>query len=638
MTDQLCIGIVSPWPKVKNAEFEVIERMKFVIQSMGHKYIVIDSEGIFVEGTHSQLDDQVTFVISMHFISAKLWFNYTYYAVWNPVRFYHDAKYEEVMNNVLSYDDYLLYPSQPMKRHLLNFFRGTNKNMGGESEWVAGCSGPLLKPSIDQLKNAKLFYVGINWEKISNKNGRHHSLLKKFDKAKVIRIFGPRKFAGVRPWAGFDSYEGDIPFDGHSLIEKLHDCGISLVLSSEQHRLSEACSSRIYESCHAGTVIISDRNTFVTNQFADRVLYFTYGKDDEETYQNIMKQVNWVKDNPEKALELAKSSQQLYVEKYSMEQGLRNIIKNHPKRLEVFNKRHLPLDKSIVVDVVIPWLSPNIKGAEKLLQSISQQSYLNINIVILCDTSLKNSWEKLCQPTGKSFEVHEVNMFVDAKLKPKAINGVFVSEALKRSSSDYFILLNQQEQWSTHHVSCLLGALQRKPNANVSISGSIVDGANSSSTHLLAATPDDLGEIVGLRSLCDSGSFLFRNSFASSDIFILIEQLFHSFITPMLIEALKETEGIYAATNTLSSKAKNNNEVKELDVLIAMRTIGEFYRLDLNYRKLVNSFVLTRTKSISFWEIRKVTLEFIKGKLRQKKRLFAFSKYIYKKFICRFIY
>src|SRR5207237_1386987 len=100
-------------------------------------------------------------------------------------------------------------------------------------------SDPIFKPA---LGDRKLFYAGINWERISKKAGRHGELLKILDKTGDLRIYGPKIFKGVDVWAGYKSYMCPVPFDGTSIIRLINKAGICLCLSSAAHQESELMS------------------------------------------------------------------------------------------------------------------------------------------------------------------------------------------------------------------------------------------------------------------------------------------------------------------------------------------------------------------------------------------------------------
>lgn len=118
------------------------------------------------------------------------------------------------------------------------------------------------------MDNPKLFYCGSNWEGHFRGQNRHVGLFKLLDNEGIVRFYGPEvvpEWNNYKPWEGYQSYAGEIPFDGVSLIRKCNECGIVLALSSDMHRRAGAVTNRVYEACAAGCVIISDDNPFMKN-------------------------------------------------------------------------------------------------------------------------------------------------------------------------------------------------------------------------------------------------------------------------------------------------------------------------------------------------------------------------------------
>ncbi|MDT1107470.1 glycosyltransferase family 1 protein, partial [Pseudomonas aeruginosa] len=80
---------------------------------------------------------------------------------------------------------------------------------------------------------------------IGRPKGRFHEVLTRLDAQKMIRIYGPELIQGVAPWEGFQTYSGELPFDGSSMLEAINSCGVCLALSSKAHQNSGIMSNRL---------------------------------------------------------------------------------------------------------------------------------------------------------------------------------------------------------------------------------------------------------------------------------------------------------------------------------------------------------------------------------------------------------
>ena len=77
----------------------------------------------------------------------------------------------------------------------------------------------------------RLFYIGINLEKIQGSKTRNYSLLKYLDEKDLVDIYGPSSlFEYDNLWGEFKNYKGEIPCDGKTILDKINSAGICLAL------------------------------------------------------------------------------------------------------------------------------------------------------------------------------------------------------------------------------------------------------------------------------------------------------------------------------------------------------------------------------------------------------------------------
>jgi hypothetical protein len=203
-------------------------------------------------------------------VAPKRFDIFSFITLWNPLQFYHDWGYRKFTRHLLTHDDFLSCDSVSGDDHVMRSASRAARREHPLFRFYPTVSSSILEPT---LGDKTLCYLGINWERLSNKSGRHDGLLGLLDQDNGLRIYGPKLYSGVDVWNGFKSYVGPIPFDGESVVRLIHMSGISLVLSSPAHRESEMMSCRIFESAAAGAVIICDENPFARRHFGDSLLY-----------------------------------------------------------------------------------------------------------------------------------------------------------------------------------------------------------------------------------------------------------------------------------------------------------------------------------------------------------------------------
>ena len=457
-------AIVSAWPDLKNAEYEVIERIKISAINIGSECIVIDNEGYLIDdnGKKNGLanEDDIGFAIALHFTSAKMFNIYCYGAMWNPPNFLMDFGYKSQCDNLYSYDDYLVYGSEIIDNHLKNLLTQTNKDISDCLRLMTTVPGELKRPKLSN--NTKLFYSGINWERMSNSKGRHHDLLKTLDNENLTCIYGPEEFLGAKPWEGFRTYAGSLPFDGISTMQAINDCGVSLVLTSDVHRKARAVSSRLFESCAAGAVLVCDDNKFIEQEFGDSVLYISYDElNPKNNVEQIKKHLAWIANNKDKALDLAKRSQQIFQEKFHLDKVLGEIIKNHPDRKVKVIKDSC--DTDIGVSVIVRCYKNSTDFISTIVSLNGQYNKKSIDLIVVCDmgdNSLISKSVKKHLSSAIKCRIISLNIFDNNKRI--MTTGSILVEALQQAKYKYISVLDVGNSLFNDHLSLLLKKINNK--------------------------------------------------------------------------------------------------------------------------------------------------------------------------------
>jgi hypothetical protein len=93
-------AIVKLWPKLKTAEDECIARIKIAANDIGVECVEINSDGYFLEDLNQRVSqDNVDFVIHLHYDTPKSYDAFSFVALWNPVRFYHEWGFSRTSRN-----------------------------------------------------------------------------------------------------------------------------------------------------------------------------------------------------------------------------------------------------------------------------------------------------------------------------------------------------------------------------------------------------------------------------------------------------------------------------------------------------------------------------------------------------------
>lgn len=317
------ILLISQWPKVKNGEYELIEKIK----QMGYQIAVVDYFGFNVDTGEclngATLARDFDFAISFHYDTPKFLNILTFLWVANPLEFMHlRGDYRTVLlHHLRAYDDYLYNGSDMLQSHI--------RNVVG-SEWIdtglemyPSCSrGAMIPPkALDKPDSAaakKVFYCGVNWERGIDRAGRAQGLLDILQAKDAADFYGPNKLEGISPWEGFTSYKSEIPFDGVSMARVMQHYAAVLAVSSPAHIKSRTSSSRVFEGFSAGVPVISDENAHVKKLFGDLVYYFR-GTTESERAQSILDALQRINQNPEEARNRVIEAQSLLAQRYCFE-------------------------------------------------------------------------------------------------------------------------------------------------------------------------------------------------------------------------------------------------------------------------------------------------------------------------------
>jgi hypothetical protein len=168
----------------------------------------------------------------------------------------------------------------------------------------------------------KIITIGNNWDPLRN-GKRYRQLFQMLSKDNMIAVYGPE-----RAWDYIkESWGGFIPHE--DIIKSIQKNGIALVLHSEHHFNNNLLTNRIMEAISASAIVISDRNPAVIENFGDNILYIDHTASAEEIYSQIKKHYEWIKSHPKEVSAMTKRNHEIFLEKFTAENGLINVAKMH---------------------------------------------------------------------------------------------------------------------------------------------------------------------------------------------------------------------------------------------------------------------------------------------------------------------
>jgi hypothetical protein len=294
------VGIVKDWPDRVAAEHETIERFKFSASILGIDLQEVDSSGKTRSGIAPE------FILSLHFEHGKTWRQPSIHLLWNPIEFLFKRGFAQSILNACSHT-FLASGGSKINDNRMNEYRGILRNEI-LSKVLPTLDGPIIPPK--NRKNRRIFYAGVNWERIKG-DTRYNQLLSKLDDTNILDLYGPKEMFGVEVWKGFKSYKGELPFDGSSLLRAASSSGIYLCLSSQKHIEFGLLSNRIFEASASGCLIIANYHEEAYQIFGNSILWLDEVSE-SEMFEQICEYVVWANKNPKNAMELAQRSQDIF--------------------------------------------------------------------------------------------------------------------------------------------------------------------------------------------------------------------------------------------------------------------------------------------------------------------------------------
>lgn len=483
------VGIVNPWPEDVSAEAEVITRMKRTAEENNLGCVLLGPFGHILTDNQKPTkkfynEENLSFLITTHYECPKVLNTFYYNPLWNPPEIpLNLSDYTpRVTNYFMSNDDFLIYDKGGMSNYLRAILMNSPRTLEGGLPLTA--SFPISAAMPPKLDKPIMFYCGMNWEIMFGTAGRHDGLFKLLDDTGKVKYYGPERveaWGGLKPWEGYRCYQGMIPFDGFSIVEKINECGICLVLSSDTHRRAGAATNRLYEACAAGAIMISDDNEFVLENFGDAALFIKFNKQDPiDTFNQIMEKYNWILKHPDEALQLARRAQEIYLKKYSLDAQMNQIVHNHPARMKQLAQDLYAQSQTGKVLVTFVLDTQKEKEAKKwleiVIENVHDQIYSNVELAIAADETAAKEVQAFCNTKCAAANVVSMKLF-DKKGIRAITDGEAIRTMQKQISHAYYVNTTAQEKWFFDHITSLVRAMTEN-DAMCAYSGASFEGAD----------------------------------------------------------------------------------------------------------------------------------------------------------------
>ncbi|KJH87152.1 hypothetical protein UG46_08215 [Pseudomonas fluorescens] len=567
-------AVVKLWPDIKTAEDECIARLKLAAQAIGVECVEIYADGSFISTPDIKVTKKnVDFVIHLHYDTPKRYDAFSFVALWNPLKFYHEWGYKRCSRNLTTHDDFISCSSSAADDHVARMIRSSTTHLPAKFKLFHSTPETIHPPS---LGDGKLFYAGINWEAIvSSRKSRQQEVLKRLDKTGLLRIFGPSIFQGVRVWADYQSYVREIPFDGISMIDEISKAGAALVLSSQAHKDSEMMSNRLFETIAAGTLAICDENPFARRFFGDSVLYIDGRSSMEQIYADILLHLDWIKSNPEQALDKIKKAQEIFKERFTLIKNLTDLYQGFAERKAELSDNHVPASQpalKVGLYLLMPEYSAGVLNSH--IQSIRAQEYNAFRAVIVIDNGSANRWRdeirEALDACPVEIELKEIEIYqagTSSEIKTKRKLGDIIAELIRDAHDcDSVTFVAPNEQLFSNHLKVLVGPLQQNPAINCTASAAILMNRDAPihTVHELL----DFGH-VDPNGPPGYGRFMFRKASIPSDINIALPYLDGRPLATLIGE--NKIHHLLPATVTLNTQEvfpeRNGDDAAETEII-----------------------------------------------------------------------
>lgn len=469
---KLRVGLVHNWPGARNSELDIILRIIPLLQNLGHSGIIIDPMGQELDESGDRISprivhDNFDLVLNLHYLNPKMLCGLSYVVNWNPLAYITDnpitkkplpiKQFNFVADAFRSHDRVLTAGSALVDNYVSNLrsVLSISKSYALDEIYLPLHTTIAAPDNIEKInvaaEQARVFYIGVNWEKLSqskDKQVRHEGLFETLDRSNEFVFYGLKQQYGIELWEGIKNYKGELPFDGgKSIIDVSRQCGITLVLSSEQHRASGLVSTRVFQACAAGTVILSDRNSFLETHFGENIYYFDYGNTAQDTARNILKAVAEIKAEWTTAVARARFCQQHFLKSFTLDKEVASICEQAKQDIDAKNTLAATLQTTNTLSLFCDARNFSFDELHIAYQQFCKQRVLPNKVLLVVNAKQ--------QSDTKAWLSEQNWVVVTHVIVSDATFGQVLSEQMG-SCDDYLMFYTPHTIWNADHTFQLL--------------------------------------------------------------------------------------------------------------------------------------------------------------------------------------
>ena len=436
------IGYIDPFNGGKSAELETMQRLKYCFEKQGCEFLVLKRDSCDVAtGSHADVLnlDFAYLTAANEALAYPMPDTLSCLFHWVPSGFFGHHQFDYYFKYMNKVDAVIGgYESDDLIADCINsgMYEGKMLNL------VSSISEDFAIPPVKREKY-RLFYVGINIESAFG-DTRYGDLFRCLDANDLVDIYGPQVVFGYADcWKGFRNYKGEIPFDGHSVIQKLGEAGVCLALNSPVHSAVGSVSNRIFEGAAAGTVIISDENAFVRNYFGDSVFYIDVHQDSDVQIKAIKDILDYINTHPQVAYDMACRSHRVFLENFSLDNGIKSLLSFVDEKKRVMSDPDKQKERITIICQLETERDWSIVSKE-----IMKQYHQNIHLVLVCS-------EKVIKKIGPALKYS-----YDFVASERRFLGRSFVNAIKHIQGNYFMFLDKHGAMHKNHISKLINTFK----------------------------------------------------------------------------------------------------------------------------------------------------------------------------------
>lgn len=493
-------------------EMEICRRIEKASQNLGIECYFVGSDGLVLQNKKHISEIKPDFLIVFDPAHLTLFDVFTYHLLWfvpGLVNSQHAILYNALS---ISCDDRLGFPSERAVSYYEQFYGDVNLNF----LFPSVPKNYVLPPrDIRDGSTYKAFYAGIN---VDSKTVRHEKIFRYLDKKGLVNLYGPRNIEGKANWKGFKSYKGEIKFDGHSLMEAANASGITLALHHEAHASFSMPTNRLFEGIAAGTLVITDKMSFVEKEFKDTVFMIDFNKSEEEKAKEIENIIIWARKNPKEAKRKIEMAQEIFLEKYELTKVIEKLCNAHDKRKKELLERSLSNCNQQYVTVIGE--VHDYASLETITDNILNQDYpwLEVTLIFYCKENIK--FQEFVDRLKANFKVNVFSAYFDRKFADNSGPNIY-GYLCKNVKTEKFIYSVGLQYWHRNHIRTLVEKANLE-NASAVYSGSYFLNPDNTQTPLVILPIKHLKEKISACINSDENLYyqsLHREFLKSSVIF-----------------------------------------------------------------------------------------------------------------------